>query len=268
MRIKRFTPRATELFSLIEREIGRSVAGHHGTGSTIPLLEDDADRVFETLRPVEREVTSRRPAHFPGADAAVSHARGPDRGRGADVRRHHARVRKARSADVAQAASRLLVAAETTRDFAIITMDRSAASSQAGTRRRAHVRLCEAERPSVNPAALIFTPEDRAEGAPEAELRRARETAAPRTSAGICARTAALLLQRRHDAAVRARGYGYTKIAQRPDRAQAPRSERSERLLAQEQAVRARGGSGRPAEGRVPGGDVARAEAAAQPRCR
>ncbi len=51
-------------------------------------LAEDAREVFASLRTIEREVRSARRSLVSGAPAAVPHARGPDRGRGAQLHRH------------------------------------------------------------------------------------------------------------------------------------------------------------------------------------
>jgi PAS domain S-box-containing protein len=57
LRIKRFTPRATDIFSVIASDLGRSLLDltHR---LDYDELADDVSATFETLRPVEREVRS------------------------------------------------------------------------------------------------------------------------------------------------------------------------------------------------------------------
>ena len=57
LRIKRFTPRATDIFNIIPGDIGRSLLDITGR-LDYPQLTEDATAAFESLRVIEREVRS------------------------------------------------------------------------------------------------------------------------------------------------------------------------------------------------------------------
>jgi two-component system CheB/CheR fusion protein len=58
LRVRRFTPRATELLNLIESDLGRPV-GHITQNFTGVDLAADAERVLKSLSPLEKEVQAR-----------------------------------------------------------------------------------------------------------------------------------------------------------------------------------------------------------------
>ena len=57
LRVKRFTPRATDLFHLLSSDVGRPLS-HIAHTLTDVDLADEAQRVIETLVPIEREVSA------------------------------------------------------------------------------------------------------------------------------------------------------------------------------------------------------------------
>ncbi|MCC2959597.1 PAS domain S-box protein [Massilia sp. IC2-278] len=58
MRIERYTPRIAGLFNMIPADVGRPLQ-HITSRLDNPNLADDAARVFETLQPLEQEISSR-----------------------------------------------------------------------------------------------------------------------------------------------------------------------------------------------------------------
>ena len=78
---------------------------------------------------------------------------------------------------------------ESATDFAIFAMDPNGAATSWNVGAERLFGYAEGEIIGRS-ADVTFTPEDRAAGAPEDERRRALPMAAPRTSAGTCARTA------------------------------------------------------------------------------
>lgn len=58
MRIKRYTPRITDIFNVIATDIGRPLM-HLASKLDYPNLTDEAFQVFATLQPLEREVRSK-----------------------------------------------------------------------------------------------------------------------------------------------------------------------------------------------------------------
>lgn len=63
MRVKRFTPQATDLFNLIDGDAGRPIEHISQKFAGADIL-DDARRVLEDLRPLEREVSTERAWYF------------------------------------------------------------------------------------------------------------------------------------------------------------------------------------------------------------
>jgi two-component system CheB/CheR fusion protein len=171
LRIKRYTPRAAQLFNLLNGDLGRSLL-HITHSLDYPDLEKDAIDAFESLRVTEREVR--------GADGTTFLTRVlPYRTRqdvigGAvltfiDIsatRRAEAQVR------LGEANLRLLV--ESTKDFAIITLDPQGTVTSWNGGARRMFGFTEADIVG-QPIDLIFTLHDRADGAPKRERDIARE---------------------------------------------------------------------------------------------
>ena len=63
LRVRSFTPAATEIFHLLETDIGRPI-DHLGTRVSYPELSDDVHKVLTKLGTAEREVKSRDGAHY------------------------------------------------------------------------------------------------------------------------------------------------------------------------------------------------------------
>ena len=171
MLIKRFTPRAAQLFNLIPNDQGRSLL-HITHRLDYALLEADVLEAFDTLRVVEREVYGRSGATF--LVRVLPYRTRQDVVDGAvltfidisAIRRAEEKVR------VGEANLRLLV--ESTKDFAIVTLDPSGAVTtwNLGARRMFGY---EAEEIVGQPIDLIFMPHDRSAGVPQRVMRIARE---------------------------------------------------------------------------------------------
>jgi len=170
LHIKRFTPQAACIFNLIESDINRPLMDiTHKLD--YQSLANDAAGMLKTLNPIERPVTSN------------------------DGRHYLARLRPYRTIDdhidgvvltfvdvteLSKAEERvrageewLRIAAETTKDYAILTIgeDGCITSWNVGAQRIFGYSSLEIV---GQPFPTIFTPEDRAAGAPEEELRGAR----------------------------------------------------------------------------------------------
>jgi two-component system CheB/CheR fusion protein len=63
LRVRSFTPAATEVFHLLDTDVGRPI-DHLGTRISYPELSDDVRKVLSRLGTVEREVTSREGQHY------------------------------------------------------------------------------------------------------------------------------------------------------------------------------------------------------------
>lgn len=171
MRIKRYTPRAAELFNLIAGDLGRPLLD-----LTHKLVYDrlatDASYAFESLRPVEREIAT--------LDGRVMLARflpyrtAADRIEGVvltfiDITARHQAEREARAGE-----ERLRIAVESTRDFAIAVTDEVGIVTHwnAGAQRIFGFEAAEMVGRSL---AIVFTDEDQARGVPQEEMRKAEE---------------------------------------------------------------------------------------------
>ncbi|MDB5851070.1 MAG: cheBR [Rhodoferax sp.] len=170
LQIKRFTPRAVTVFNLIPADIGRSLLDiTHKLD--YPLLGDDATQAFAVLRPVERLV--------PGVDGRRFLARflpyrtSEDVIVGAVLNFFDVTALHTAEAKVLSNEQSLRVAAEATRDFAIVTMDEAGLVTawNAGAARMFQWHESEI---LGKPIATIFTPEDCAQGVPATELNTAR----------------------------------------------------------------------------------------------
>lgn len=171
LHIKRFTPQATRIFNLIDSDINRplmDITHKLDYGA----LADDAAGMLKTLHPMERPVSS------------------------SDGRHYLARIRPYRTTDdhidgvvltfvdvtelrkaeerLRIGEERLRVAAETTKDYAILTIDEDGniTSWNVGAQR---IFGYAPQEIVGKPFLTIFTAEERMAGAPEQELRTARE---------------------------------------------------------------------------------------------
>ncbi|WP_036177302.1 CheR family methyltransferase [Massilia sp. 9096] len=171
LRIKRFTPRTTDIFSVIASDLGRSLLDlNHRLD--YDQLADDVTATFETLRPVEREVRSNNGRWY--IVRLLPYRTTEDRIEGAimtffDIseRRHaeeQARVNEAR----------MQMVAESTHDYAIISID---AEGRATSWNKGAERLFGYTETEMlgNSLEVLYTPEDRERGAREDEMYRARD---------------------------------------------------------------------------------------------
>ncbi|WP_083830954.1 CheR family methyltransferase [Herbaspirillum lusitanum] len=120
MRIKRYTPRSADIFKLIPTDVGRPLLdiSHR---LEYELLEEDAARVFETLRPCEREVKSDTGHRY--IARLIPYRTNEDQISGLvltfiDITSLHLAQSKLAAEEL-----RMRVVAASTRDYAIITMD-------------------------------------------------------------------------------------------------------------------------------------------------
>ncbi|MDB5843772.1 MAG: signal transduction histidine kinase with CheB and CheR, partial [Polaromonas sp.] len=171
LHIKRFTPQATRIFNLIESDINRplmDITHKLDYGS----LADDAAGMLKTLNPIERPVSSSDGRHYLARlrpyRTMDDHIDG--------VVLTFVDVTELRKAEERLRAGeeRLRIAAETTKDYAIMTIDEegSITSWNVGAQR---IFGYTPQEMVGQPFFTIFTPEDRAAGAPEEELRGARD---------------------------------------------------------------------------------------------
>lgn len=172
MRVKRFTPRATDLFNLIPGDVGRSLLDitHQLEWAS---LAHDAEQAFRSLRTVERETQGANGRHYL---ARVNPYRTTDnRIEGAVMTFVDITSRVIAEHRVDDNEERLRIAAETVRHYIIITLDATGAirTWNAGARDAFGYGEVEVLGQSF---AMLFTPEDRAHRMPERELDVARAT--------------------------------------------------------------------------------------------
>jgi len=170
MRIKRFTPRAADIFSIIPSDIGRSLLDltHR---LDYEQLADDVATTFETLRPAEREVRSNDGRCY--IVRLLPYRTVEDRIEGAimtffDISARREAEEQARASD-----ARMRLVAESTHDYAIVTTD---AAGRVISWNKGAERIYGYTEQEMLGALLdrLFTPEDLARNAHEEEMRRAR----------------------------------------------------------------------------------------------
>jgi two-component system, chemotaxis family, CheB/CheR fusion protein len=171
MRIKRFTPRASQLFNLIPSDVGRSLL-HITHRLEYDQLEADAMEAFETLRVIEREVRG------PGGSSYFARML-PYRTRqdvidGAVLTFIDISATRRAEQRVAAGEANLRLLIESTKDFAIIALDAEGAVTNwnEGAQRMFGFAADEIV---GRPIELLFTPKDREDGAPQREMRIARD---------------------------------------------------------------------------------------------
>ncbi|MGJ7918670.1 PAS domain S-box protein, partial [Massilia sp. LXY-6] len=171
LRIKRFTPRATDIFSVIASDLGRSLLDltHR---LDYDELADDVSATFDTLRPVEREVRSTDGHWY--IVRLLPYRTTEDRIEGAimtffDITERRQAEERARVNE-----ARMRMVAESTHDYAIITLDAEGRTTSWNKGAERMFGYTEAEMLG-HTLETLFTPEDRERGAREAEMQRARD---------------------------------------------------------------------------------------------
>ncbi|MDB5828563.1 MAG: signal transduction histidine kinase with CheB and CheR, partial [Variovorax sp.] len=171
LRVKRFTPQATTLFNLIASDAGRSLLDITHRLKYDSLVAD-TEAVFKELRPVEHRITSTDGRHL--LARILPYRTAGDRIDGAvltfmDITELHSAEENVRASE-----ERLRIAAASTNDFAIITTDDGGHITAWNVGAQRIFGYAEEEMLG-HATAEIFTPEDRAGGAPEREMQLARE---------------------------------------------------------------------------------------------
>lgn len=171
MRIKRFTPRALELFNIIPTDIGRSLMDitHRLTHED---LAADTQEAFDKLRLIEREVRDLSGRWY--LSRVLPFRTTDDRIDGAvltfvDI----SRIKRAEeNLRVSEERLRLLI--ESATDYAVIKFDEQGLVETWSHGAERMFGYAEAEMLG-QPSDIIFTAEDRAAGIPQEEMRKARE---------------------------------------------------------------------------------------------
>jgi two-component system CheB/CheR fusion protein len=120
MCIKRYTPSATRVFNLIGADVGRSLFDITHRLS-YPELADDVSATFQSLRLIEREVATMDGRWF--LVRLLPYRTADDRIDGAVLSLIEITARREAEASVRAGEERLRLAAQTTKDFAIIVQD-------------------------------------------------------------------------------------------------------------------------------------------------
>ena len=171
LRIKRFTPRAADLFSIIASDIGRSLLDLTHKLDYDGLAED-VSATFDTLRLVEREVRSNEGRCY--IVRLLPYRTNEDRIEGAVMTFFDIIARRQAEEQARASEARMRLVAESANDYAIITMDEEGRATSWNKGAEALFGYSEQEMLG-QPLDLLFVPEDRAAGVPAEELRRARE---------------------------------------------------------------------------------------------
>jgi two-component system CheB/CheR fusion protein len=168
MRIKWFTPRATDIFSMLPVDTGRSLLDithrlHYED------LAGDAAAVFESLNMIEREVSSTDNRWY--IARLLPYRSSEDHIDGTVLTFIDITKRRAAEEELRLGEERMRLVAESTRDYAIITLDEQGVitSWNKGAELIFGYGKAEAEGEGAY-YDFIFSPEDRASGVPETEL--------------------------------------------------------------------------------------------------
>ncbi|RYX98115.1 MAG: PAS domain S-box protein [Comamonadaceae bacterium] len=172
MRIKRYTPQAVSIFNLIASDLDRSLLDitHR---LDYELLAQDASDVFKTLGVSERQVASSDGRHY--LARIRPYRTTDDRIDGAVLTFIDVTALRRAEESLRAGEERLRIAAETTRDYAIITIDDDGLINSWNLGAERIFGYLEHEILGRH-IELIFTPEDRASGAPGREIEGARES--------------------------------------------------------------------------------------------
>jgi two-component system, chemotaxis family, CheB/CheR fusion protein len=171
LHIKRFTPRAADLFNIIPTDVGRSLLDITHRLDYQDLAKD-AQRVFESLTQVEREVRSVDGRFF--IARLLPYRTAEHRIDGALLTFFDISRRRRAEEDLRIGEERMRLVVQSTQDYAIITTDREGLTTSwnAGAERMFGYTEEEMIGQSLD---RIFTPEDREHGEPDKERMHARE---------------------------------------------------------------------------------------------
>lgn len=172
MRIKWFTPRAQDIFNVIDNDAGRSLMDitHH---LDYPRLHEDAIQAFEALHLVEREICSRDGERWYLA-RFLPYRTLDDRIQGAVLTFIDITDRRRAEEQVRSGEAHMRLLAQSTKGYAIITLDCDG-NITTWNRGAEYIFGYSAEETIGRDIAMIYTEEDRKAGLPEAERERALE---------------------------------------------------------------------------------------------
>ena len=170
MRIKRFTPRAADLFSIIGSDVGRSLLDLTHKLDYEELAED-VNATFETLRLVEREVRSNEGRCY--IVRLLPYRTNEDRIEGAVMTFFDITLRRQAEEQARASEARMRLVAESASDYAIVTLDQNGCVTS-WNKGAEHLFGYTGQEMLGQTLERLFVPEDVASGVPEDELRRAR----------------------------------------------------------------------------------------------
>lgn len=170
LRIKRFTPRAADLFSIIASDVGRSLLDLTHKLDYDQLAED-VSATFDTLRLVEREVRSLEGRYY--IVRLLPYRTNEDRIEGAVMTFFDITLRRQAEEQARVSEARMQMVAESAHDYAIITLDQEGRVTS-WNKGAQTVFGYSAEEMQGQTTERLFVPEDVAQGVPAEELRRAR----------------------------------------------------------------------------------------------
>ncbi len=167
MRVKRFTPQASGLFSLIASDIGRPLMDVKSRLNYAEIITD-ATAAFEQLQPIERSLTSVDDGHY--LARILPYRTSQDKIGGAVLTFVDVTALRRAELRVSQSEDRLRAAIASSKDFAVISTD--AHGRILTWNEGAHLMFGHSEAECVGkPIDMLFTEEDRERGIPEQERR-------------------------------------------------------------------------------------------------
>ncbi len=170
MRVKRFTPRASTLFSLIASDLGRPLMDVKSRLRYEEIVAD-ATAAFKQLQPIERSVTTVDDEHF--LARILPYRTNQDKIGGAVLTFVDVTALRRAEQRVSQSEDRLRAAIASNKDFAVISTDD--AGRILTWNEGAHLIFGYAEADIIGkPIDLLFTDADRARGIPDQERAIAR----------------------------------------------------------------------------------------------
>jgi len=171
LRLLRFTPPARRIFNVIDPDLGRPLMDithrlHY------PELESDLTGVLDTLRVAEREVRSQSDAHY--LVRMLPYRTTEDRIEGVVITMIDISSRREAEERARRGEEWMRFVVDSVRDYAILTLDPEGRINSWNT---GAARMFGYDEDEIvgRPIDILFTPEDRAEGEPQDEQRRARE---------------------------------------------------------------------------------------------
>lgn len=232
LRIKRYTPQAACIFNLIASDVQRSLLDitHR---LDYDALASDVTNVFKSLSMVERQVSSSDGRHYLARIRPYRTL--DDRIDGAvltfvDVTALRRAEEKLRAGE-----ERLRIAAETTKDYAIMTVDDDGLITTWNLGARRIFGYQETEVLGEN-FSLLFTPEDRAARVPEEELSCARDRGSCPDDRWHQRKDGSIFFCSGVVTRMEGAGGGFAKIARDMTEVQVQQASRDEQLVREQEA--------------------------------